>query len=168
MGENQALREALGVAQQQLVEAEAELREVQERVRNLRSVVYGLKQIFEPGDTARTFELGTAVEETAAAPLQQTRGARGRGEPSLSVRRAAQILAEAQRPMRMPEITEEWKSRGWVDPTWRAPKSAINMIYQRALKAGLVARMPDRSWVLSSNVTSAPSEHGTTGGGVED
>ncbi|MGC0330625.1 hypothetical protein RKD23_003615 [Streptomyces sp. SAI-170] len=168
MGENQALRDALGVAQRQLVEAEAELREVQERVHNLRSVVYGLKQIFEPGDAGRTPELRPAVEESAAEPLRGTRGARRRGEPSLSLRRAAQILAEAQRPMRMREITDEWKSRGWVDPTWRAPKSAINMIYQRALRAGLVDRMPDRSWVLRSAVTDAPeSDHGV-GGGDED
>ncbi|MFE5030176.1 HTH domain-containing protein [Streptomyces sp. NPDC056656] len=168
MGENQALRDALGVAQRQLVEAEAELREVRERVNNLRSVVYGLKQIFEPGDAGRSFELRPAVEESRAMSVRRTQGVRSRGEPSPSVRRAVQILAEAQRPMRMPEITEEWKSRGWVDPTWRTPKSAINMIYQRAHKAGLVARTPDRSWVLRSSVSEAPEGDHVTGEGVED
>ncbi|SCD33907.1 hypothetical protein GA0115242_10346 [Streptomyces sp. SolWspMP-5a-2] len=63
----------------------------------------------------------------------------------------------------MPDIIEEWTRRGWVDPTWRTPKSAINMIYQRALKSGLVDRMPDRSWVLKAT---APDE--TPGDKVED
>ncbi|MFE4549409.1 HTH domain-containing protein [Streptomyces sp. NPDC056785] len=168
MGEDQALRNALGVAQRQLVEAEAELREAQERVNNLRSVVYGLKQIFEPGDVGRSFELRPAVEESRAMPVRGAQGVRGRREPSPSVRRAVQILAEAQRPMRMPEITEEWERRGWVDTTWRTPKSAINMIYQRAHKAGLVDRMPDRSWVLRSSAARASEGDRGTGEGVED
>ncbi|MBJ7907366.1 hypothetical protein IF655_29185 [Streptomyces sp. DSM 110735] len=168
MGENQALWDALGVAKRQLVEAEAELHEAQRRVHHLRSIVYGLKQIVEPGDTGQTVELQPAVENSGASPLGDAPATRRRGEPSLSVRRAAQILIEAQRPMRMPEIIEEWKRRGWVDPNWRTPKSAINMIYQRALKAGLVGRMPDRSWVPKAMVLDSLEGESTTGGGVED
>lgn len=153
MAEDQALRDALEVAQRQLLEAEAELREVQERVRNLRSVVYGLKQIFEPGDAGRvTDSVGAGSSETRA---KRSRGHVAEGAVTASVRRAVQLLTEAGRPMRMPEITEEWQNRGWVNPDWKAPKSAINMIFQRALKVGLVGRMPDRSWVLRADVTQA-------------
>ncbi|WOX23348.1 hypothetical protein [Streptomyces solicathayae] len=153
MGENQALRRALGVAQRQLAEAESELREVQERVHNLRSVVYGLKQIFEPGDSVRSHEGRQA--DGAATPVSGTAVSASlsrRDAPSLSLRRAAQVLLDSGRPMRMQEIVDEWRRRGWVDPTWKAPKSAINMTYQRALRAGLVDRMPDRSWVASTPV----------------
>ncbi|MFG2311070.1 hypothetical protein ACGFS9_20735 [Streptomyces sp. NPDC048566] len=153
MAEDQALRDALGVAQRQLLEAETELREVQERVRNLRSVVYGLKQIFEPGDAGRvTDSVGADSSEPRA---KRRRGHGAEGAVTASVRRAVQLLTEAGRPMRMSEITEEWQNRGWVNPDWKAPKSAINMIFQRALKVGLVGRMPDRSWVLRTDVTQA-------------
>ncbi|MEV7125190.1 HTH domain-containing protein [Streptomyces sp. NPDC093260] len=163
MGENQTLRSALEVAQRQLAEAEAELRDVQERVRNLRSVVYGLKQIFEPGDVDLSAELRQAAE--GEAPTRKD--VHPRRSQSASSRRAVQLLTEADRPMRMPEIIEEWQRRGWVDPSWRTPKSAINMIYQRALRAGLVDRMPDRSWVLSS-ITVDDQAGPATGGGGEN
>jgi hypothetical protein len=52
----------------------------------------------------------------------------------------------------MRDIRQEWERRGWVDPRWRTPASAINMIYQRALKAGKVGRMADGSWVLPMRV----------------
>ncbi|MFJ9765995.1 HTH domain-containing protein [Streptomyces erythrochromogenes] len=167
MGEDQALREALEVAQRQLAAAEGELREVRERVHNLRSVVYGLKQIFEPGDVdgpgeARSKHDGVRFSEVSAGT------ARRREEPSLALRRAAQVLSDAGRPMRMLEITNEWQKRGWVDPGWKAPKSAINMIYQRALKAGLVGRMPDRSWVLRSAVAAEFGRNEFGGGGVQN
>ncbi|MFC8422357.1 hypothetical protein ACFUN7_16040 [Streptomyces sp. NPDC057236] len=148
MGENQTLRSALEVAQRQLVEAEAELREAQERVRNLRSVVYGLKQIFEPGNVDLSDEQLRQAMESEASVRKDVHPRRQR---SASSRRAVQLLAEAGKPMRMPEIIEEWQRRDWTDPAWRTPKSAINMIFQRAFRAGLVDRMPDRSWVLPSS-----------------
>ncbi|MFE6713295.1 hypothetical protein [Streptomyces sp. NPDC057695] len=164
MEENQALRKALGVAQQQLAEAESELREVQERVHNLRSVVYGLKQIFEPGTAARSLEGRQATEGTRGLASDAATSTSRRDEPSLALRRATQVLLDAHRPMRMPEIVDEWRRRNWVDPNWKAPKSAINMTYQRALRAGLVDRMPDRSWVARSFTTEAsPSQSGEGG-----
>lgn len=51
MEENSTLRGALEVSQRQLAEAEGELREIRERVRNLRAVVFGLKQLLDPGDS---------------------------------------------------------------------------------------------------------------------
>jgi hypothetical protein len=153
MAEDQALRQALEVAQRQLLEAEDELRDVRERVRNLRAVVYGLKQIFEPGDVGRLADSVSVA--TGDATQRRTDSRADEGSISPSVRRAVQLLAEVGRPMRMPEITSEWIQRGWADPAWKTPKSAINMVYQRALKSGLVGRMPDRSWVLRANIVQA-------------
>ncbi|MGW7126966.1 hypothetical protein ACWGIA_01230 [Streptomyces bobili] len=163
MAEDQALRDALEVAQRQLLKAEAELREVRERVRNLRSIVYGLKQVLEPGDAERRIESAGAALNDA---VQARSGPRvTEGAASASMQRAVQLLAEADRPMRMSEITDAWHQRGWVNSGWKAPKSAINMIYQRAFKAGLVGRMPDRSWVLRADVAQAEDAPGDQSAG---
>ncbi|MFD9486348.1 hypothetical protein ACFWBX_20665 [Streptomyces sp. NPDC059991] len=162
MEDNRALKNALEVAQRQLVEAERELREARDRVRNLRSVVYGLKQLFEPGGGAESEDERAFISRASRlrhhaaltdsrADLPTEGGVRRRDDgnaSSVAVERAVQLLAEAGRPMQMREICAEWEERGWVNQTWKAPKSAINMVYQRALKAGLVGRMSDRSWVL--------------------
>ncbi|MFB7949712.1 hypothetical protein ACFC6L_32935 [Kitasatospora phosalacinea] len=161
MGENSALTHALEVAQQQLAEAEEELVVVRDRVRQLRSVVFSLKSLLEPGDAHRD-----ALHLLTALSLKQHRDSDSdqkppRPEPTAlreqtarrrsgttSLERAVQVLADAGRPMQMAEIRDEWARRGWVNENWKAPYSAINMVYQRALKAGLVGRMNDRSWVL--------------------
>ncbi|MBW5253268.1 hypothetical protein JGS39_30580 [Streptomyces sp. P01-B04] len=157
MEENKTLRGALEVSQRQLAEAEGELREIRERVRNLRAVVFGLKQLLDPGDSFASPEpdpnelshSSGSVRPEGEAGQQREPGRRDEvAGGSVSIERAVQLLAEAGRPMRMEEIRDEWERRGWVNPRWKAPKSAINMVYQRAFKAGLVGRMPDRSWVL--------------------
>ncbi|MGQ4490493.1 hypothetical protein ACN6LM_001113 [Streptomyces sp. SAS_281] len=158
MEENSTLRGALEVSQRQLAEAEGELREIRERVRNLRAVVFGLKQLLDPGDSFAGPEPDGPADLAHSSGLARPEGeSTQQREPvrrddvaggSVSIERAVQLLAEAGRPMRMDEIRDEWERRGWVNPRWKAPKSAINMVYQRAFKAGLVGRMPDRSWVL--------------------
>lgn len=161
MENSKQLREALEVAQNQLAAAEAELLEARTRVHHLRAAVYSLRELLtqEPVDQ-RQGELFPEESSGAAPPVRtdqrstpsegasatQSAGAKTPAE------RAVVVLADAGRPLRMRDIRQEWERRGWVDPRWRTPASAINMIYQRALKAGKVGRMADGSWVLPMRV----------------
>jgi len=168
------LREALEVAQNQLAAAESQLLEARTRVHHLRAAVYSLRELLaeEPvdhrqGELFRSDVSATAfparVEQRATDPQETGAAEPAAGTPT---ERAVAVLADAGKPLRMREIQQEWERRGWVDPRWRAPASAINMIYQRALKAGKVGRMADRSWVLPMRVQDelARRRHGAVHG----
>lgn len=163
------------MAQNQLAAAESQLLEARTRVHHLRAAVYSLRELLaqEPvdhrqGELFRSDASATAfparVEQRATVPEETSAT-----EPAAAVtpaERAVAVLADAGKPLRMREIQQEWERRGWVDPQWRTPASAINMIYQRALRAGKVGRMADRSWVLPMRVQDelARRRHGAVHG----
>ncbi|MGW7093723.1 hypothetical protein [Streptomyces sp. NPDC054874] len=154
MEDSGQLEAALEVAKNQLAAAESDLLDARRRVHQLRAAVYSLSELVaEHGLRTGQESLfgadsapGTRTEiRTGASAAPQSQLDRADASPT---DRAVAILSDAGRPLRMKEIREEWERRRWVDPKWRAPASAINMIYQRALKAGKVGRMADGSWVL--------------------
>ncbi|MFF3362856.1 hypothetical protein [Streptomyces misionensis] len=175
MENSKQLREALEVAQNQLAAAEAELLEARTRVHHLRAAVYSLRELLaqEPADH-RQGELFRSEEPLTASTvrvdqrtaLPEDAGAARPPDLGTPAERAVAVLADAGRPLRMRDIRHEWERRGWVDPAWRTPASAINMIYQRALKAGKVGRMADGSWVLPMRVQDelARRRHGVVHG----
>ncbi|MFD3838916.1 hypothetical protein ACFWWC_22065 [Streptomyces sp. NPDC058642] len=174
MEETRTLETALEVAQQQLAAAEQELvavrerahREVtraRERVQRLSMAVYSLRDVLaaqgvDPGQLPRvsvqffgevepTHAIGaTAGVRAETAPVEGHQSMER--EPLSTTDRAVAILADAGRPMRMPELRAEWARRGWVNPRWKTPDAAITMAFHRARKAGRVGRMLDGSWVL--------------------
>ncbi|MGA5043901.1 hypothetical protein [Streptomyces arboris] len=156
MEDSGQLEAALEVAKNQLAAAESDLLEARRRVHQLRAAVYSLSELVaEHGQRAGQDSLFTADPAPGTRTEIRTGvSAELRGHTELdradssSTDRAVAILSDAGRPLRMKEIRAEWERRRWVDPKWRAPASAINMIYQRALKAGKVGRMADGSWVL--------------------
>ncbi|MFD9025096.1 hypothetical protein [Streptomyces parvulus] len=168
MEETRTLETALEVTQQQLAAAERELavtreraeREIavaRERVQRLSAAVYSLRDLLTtqgvgPGQgelfrrTSSSEEKAASVEGAAVAALEDRQPESE--EPRSTTDRAVAILADAGRPMRMPELRSEWMRRGWVNPSWKTPDSAITMAFHRARRAGKVGRMLDGSWVL--------------------
>ncbi|MEV6961341.1 hypothetical protein AB0M97_19500 [Streptomyces sp. NPDC051207] len=173
MEETRTLESALEVTQQQLAAAERELAVVRaraerdiaharERVQRLSAAVYSLRDLLATqGDNPAQRELfrHEAVEVDTAHALNVAEGSVSEStttemhgflerEPRSTTDRAVAILADAGRPMRMPELRREWRRRGWVNPDWKTPDAAITMAFHRARKAGKVGRMLDGSWVL--------------------
>ncbi|WP_152626801.1 hypothetical protein [Streptacidiphilus carbonis] len=175
MDEAEQFRTLLATAERDLAEAEDALIAARHRVEVLRRGVFGIRSMIE-SMSGRPDEPQPESIERARPPLNDepvrsarhdARGATTAPRSGLSTTdRAVSVLADANRPMRMREIRQEWKRRDWVDPEWRTPDSAITMAYHRAMKAGRVSRMSDGSWVLPIAVqTEVLEQRSDTGGG---
>jgi hypothetical protein len=148
LGEEQARRVIQAAARDRIirnetVHAERRLREARAELEHAES-----RQAELPGtQPAHEGPQTEAVARTVADALAK----HAEFEPDTSsTGRAMYLLSTADRPMTMQRARVEFERRGWIDPEWKHPMSAVNMAFQRLRKAGQAEKLPDGRWVSTA------------------